>query len=251
MAFQPIVDVEAGKIYAYEALVRGVNNESALSVLSQVTDENRYAFDQGCRTTAIRLAQRLGLAETGAKLSINFMPGAVYNPTACIHLTVATAASVGFPLERLVFEITETEEVRDRQHMLSIFKEYRKHGFEIAMDDFGAGFCGLNLFAELTPDILKIDMELTRRIHLRPVAMATMRCLVQLCAELKIPLVAEGVETMEEYRALKECGIRLMQGYLLARPGFETLPAFVVPKEDRVSTGRIGPGFKGQVHTAA
>ncbi len=54
------------------------------SVLSKVTDENRYAFDQACRVTAIKLAKRLGLEKTSAKLSINFMPGAVYNPAACI-----------------------------------------------------------------------------------------------------------------------------------------------------------------------
>ena len=91
MAFQPIVDVVAECVFAYEALVRGPNEESAYSILSQVTDENRYAFDQRCRISAITLAGRLGMAQTGALLSINFMPGAVYSPSACIQLTVQRA----------------------------------------------------------------------------------------------------------------------------------------------------------------
>jgi EAL domain-containing protein (putative c-di-GMP-specific phosphodiesterase class I) len=103
MAFQPIVDTEARQVFAYEALVRGVNAESAYSILSQVTPENRYAFDQNCRVAAITLASKLGLAATEARLSINFMPGAVYSPAACIQLTLKTAKLVGFPLDRLIF----------------------------------------------------------------------------------------------------------------------------------------------------
>ena len=78
MAFQPIVDVETGRAFAYEALVRGPHGEPAMTVLSQVNEENRYAFDQSCRVQAISVASRLGLPDTGAFLAINFLPGAVY-----------------------------------------------------------------------------------------------------------------------------------------------------------------------------
>lgn len=139
IAFQPIVDVEAREVFAYEALVRGTNGESAFSVLSQVTKENRYAFDQNCRIVAITTAVRLGLAETGARLSINFMPAAVYSPSACIKLTLDTARSCKFPVDRLIFEITEGEEVRDKAHLRGIIDEYRRCGFQVALDDFGSG----------------------------------------------------------------------------------------------------------------
>lgn len=69
MAFQPIVDVEADTVYAYEALVRGPNGEPAETMLRQVIAENRYAFDQTCRVKAIPLAARLGLTNTSARLS--------------------------------------------------------------------------------------------------------------------------------------------------------------------------------------
>jgi EAL domain-containing protein (putative c-di-GMP-specific phosphodiesterase class I) len=172
MAFQPIVDVESVSIYAYEALVRGPKGESAWSVLSQVNEENRYAFDQSCRVKAIKLAAELNLIETGAKLSINFMPGAVYSPVACIKATLKAAQEVGFPCNRLIFEITEAETVRDREHLRNIVKEYQRIGFRVALDDLGAGYSGLNLLADLPTDIIKLDMDLTRDLHKRPAAMS-------------------------------------------------------------------------------
>lgn len=229
MAFQPIVDVDAERVFAFEALVRGLNNEPAGVVLSKVTDENRYAFDQSCRVKAITLASKLGIDQIGAKLSINFMPGAVYSPVACIQLTLQTAATVAFPLDHLIFEITEAEKVRDRQHIASIVSEYRRHGFQMALDDLGAGYSGLNLLADLSADIVKLDMDLVRDVHRRPAALAIVRSMAQLCKSLRIEIIAEGVETPDEYAALRGCGIRLMQGYLLAKPAFESLPAFTLP----------------------
>jgi EAL domain-containing protein (putative c-di-GMP-specific phosphodiesterase class I) len=230
MAFQPIVDVVESRVFAYEALVRGVKNEPAGLVMAQLTTENRYAFDQSCRVAAITLAARLGLHHTGARLSINFMPGAVYSPAACIRLTLETARAANFPLDLLIFEITEMEEVKDRDHVLNIAKEYRRHGFQMAIDDFGAGYSGLNLLADLNPEIVKLDMDLTRNLHNRPTAMTIVRSTVELCKELGMTCVAEGVETVEELRALRSCGIRFMQGYLLARPAFEALPPFTLPE---------------------
>ncbi len=231
MAFQPIVDIDANHVFAYEALVRGLHGESAWSILSQVTEANRYAFDQNCRVKAITLASELGIVPTGAKLSINFMPGAVYSPAACIQLTLNTAFLLSFPAHRLIFEITEAEEVKDRKHLVDIATEYHKHGFKMALDDFGAGYAGVNLLADLGPDILKLDMELTRNLHKRPISIAIVRAMVKLCDELGIAVIAEGIESMEEYRAVQDCGIHLMQGYLLARPGFESLPTFRLPSE--------------------
>ena len=120
MAFQPIVDIDRGEVYAYEALVRGPNGESAGSVLSQVNDQNRYYFDQAARVTAIRLAAELGIE---ANLSINFMPNAVYKPQACIRATMEAANIYDFDPRRLIFEVTEAERITDRSHLRSIFDE--------------------------------------------------------------------------------------------------------------------------------
>ena len=232
MAFQPIVDAETARVFAYEALVRGPENQSAASILAQVNPENQYQFDQSCRVAALRLATKLGLPETGAALSINFMPGAVYSPSACIQLTLKTARELGFPMDRLIFEITEAEEVQDPGHLSHIIEEYHRQGFRTAIDDFGAGYAGVNLLAEIRSEIVKLDMELTRNIHRRPRALAIVRSMVALCQSLGSEVVAEGIETVEEYGALRACGVRLLQGYLLARPSFESLPAFVLPPSE-------------------
>jgi EAL domain-containing protein (putative c-di-GMP-specific phosphodiesterase class I) len=229
MALQPIVDVSCGTVYAYEALARGPEGQPSGSVLSQVTETNRYAFDQTCRVKAITLASRLNLAATGAHLAINFMPGAVYAPVSCIQLTLRTAERLGFPLDKLIFEITEQEEVADRDHLRGIVAEYQRRGFKIAIDDFGAGFSNLCLLTDFPSDILKLDMALTRDLHRRPRAQQVLRHVVALAVSLGCKIVAEGVETVEEFTAIRDCGVSLMQGYLFARPAFEQLPAFEIP----------------------
>ncbi|MGI4755425.1 MAG: EAL domain-containing protein [Janthinobacterium lividum] len=229
MAFQPIVDVEAERVFAYEALVRGPRGEGASSILSQVTNENRYAFDQSCRVQAITLASKLGLAQTGAKLSINFIPGAVYSPAACIKLTLATAQKVSFPLNSLIFEITEGEQVQNPRHLQAIADEYRHHGFQVALDDFGVGFANIGLLADLPVDVLKLDMTLTRDLHLRPRASRLVRSIVEFCNDLGTTVIAEGIETAAEFHEVRRCGIRLVQGYLLAKPAFEELPSVTFP----------------------
>ncbi len=229
MAFQPIVDVVSGTVFAYEALARGPEDEGSAFVLDQVNDGNRYAFDQSCRVKAITLASRLGLASTGAMLSINFMPGAVYSPAACIQVTLKAARSLSFPLDRLIFEIVEAEKVRSSEHLMAIVDEYRSCGFKVALDDFGAGWCGVNLLATVSANIVKLDMALTRNLGRRPRAAAIVGAMVRLCKTLDIELMAEGIETVEEYRTLVDLGVHLMQGYLFARPAFEQLPEIRFP----------------------
>ena len=238
MAFQPIVNVETGNVYAYEALVRGPNGEGAGTVLSQLTELNRYSFDQSCRVEAIELASRLGLVETGACLSINFLPNAVYSPSACIQLTLKTARSLNFPLDRLIFEVTEGEQVRDPQHLQAIAREYHRHGFQLAIDDFGAGFANLNLLADLECSIVKLDMALIRGIHRRPRSETIVRSAVRLMQELGTTVIAEGIETLQEFNLLRDCGIQLMQGYMLAKPAFQALPPVTIPATNVL---RIGP----------
>lgn len=224
MAFQPIVDTATGKPFAYEALVRGLHGEGAATVLSQVTDETRYAFDQACRVKAIEGAMAAGLMDGDAKLSINFLPNAVYSPVACIQLTLRTARAQNMPLDRLMFEFTENEEMVSPQHVASIVETYKRMGFLVALDDFGAGHAGLDLFARFAPDLIKIDMALVRGIDQDTRRAAIVRGIVAICAELDTVVIAEGIETANEAKALSSLGVRYMQGFHFARPAFEALP---------------------------
>ncbi len=220
MAFQPIVNCRTREIFAHEALVRGLNNEGAGQIFEHVNDSNRYRFDQACRTKAIKLAAELGMKSL---LSINFMPNAVYRPELCIRTTLAAAEKYNFPIEQIIFEITESEKVDDLAHLRNIVDYYRQRGFKTAIDDFGAGYAGLNLLAEIQTDIMKLDMALLRNIDTRKSSQIIVRGIVQVCAELGMAVVAEGIETHEEYAVLRDMGIDLFQGYYFARPAFQSL----------------------------
>jgi EAL domain-containing protein (putative c-di-GMP-specific phosphodiesterase class I) len=229
MAFQPILDLESGEAFAYEALVRGPAGEGAAEVLARVTPENRYAFDQQCRVKAIETAAKAGILDTPARLSINFLPNAVYSPIACIQLTLRTAATTGFPTDRLIFEFTEQEEMADPEHVANIVRTYREMGFGTALDDFGAGHAGLGLLARFQPDIVKLDMALVRGIDSSLPRRIIVEAVGRMTREMGIVLVAEGIETEAELSALRALGVRYVQGYWLARPAFEALPAVSLP----------------------
>lgn len=221
MAFQPIVDRATRSIYAYEALVRGENGEGAGAVIARVTPDLLYRFDQTCRVRAITTAAALGLR---GKLSINFSPNAVYQPATCIRLTLAAAERCGFDTSRLIFETTEVERMRDTVHVVKIIRDYQARGFLTAIDDFGSGYAGLNLLAEFQPDIVKLDMALIRDVDRDAVRATITRGLARTCRELGCDVLAEGVETVAEYRTLRDMGIDKFQGYLFAKPALEALP---------------------------
>jgi EAL domain-containing protein (putative c-di-GMP-specific phosphodiesterase class I) len=238
MAFQPIVDSVTGLPFAFEALVRGSQGEGAGEVLARVTPKNRYAFDQQCRVAAIEGAVAAGILDTKAKLSINFLPNAVYSPAACIQLTLKTARATGFPTERLIFEFTENEEIADTDHVQNIVESYRKMGFATALDDFGAGYAGLGLLGKFQPDLIKLDMELIRDVDTNMPRRLIVESVVRLCDKLGIVVIAEGIETTGEYDVLRGLGIRYFQGFLLARPAFKALPPITLPGTGHEATGQ-------------
>ena len=219
-AYQPIVDVADRRIFAYEALVRGPEGEGAASVLAQVNERNRYRFDQACRVKAIKTAALLGMNE---RISINFLPNAVYKPEVCIRTTLEAARVHGFPTERIIFEVTEGERVEDGPWLATILREYKRCGFLTAIDDFGAGYAGLTLLADFTPDIIKLDMALVRAVDTSRSRQAIVRGIVRICQELEIQVIAEGIETAGERDFFLGEGVTLMQGYLFARPAFRAL----------------------------
>lgn len=222
MAFQPIVDMTARRVWGYEALVRGANGEGAGWVLGQVTDENRYRFDQSCRVKAITAAGEL-FHDPHLRLSINFMPNAVYEPAACIRTSLAAAEKVGFARDRISFEFTEDERL-DVNHMKRIIAEYKRLGFRVALDDFGSGYNGLGLLADFHPDTIKIDMHLVRGIDTSPARQVIVAGILGIARALDIDVIAEGVETEQEMAVLQAAGITLFQGYLFAKPALGRLP---------------------------
>lgn len=221
MAFQPIVNVAKRTIHGYEALVRDRITRTAYDVLKKVNSDNCHSFDQRCRTKAISLANQLGLE---SMLSINFLPNAVYKPEHCIRNTIRAAEVSGFPLERIMFEVTESEKPYDLEHLKGIFEYYKAKGFVTALDDFGAGYASLSMFSSFVPELIKLDISLVKNIQQDKVKQIVVNSVLDMAKQLNVTVLAEGVETIEEVRYFEQRGVELMQGFFFARPGYESLP---------------------------
>ena len=220
MAFQPIVNINTGQIFAHEALVRGLNNESSGQVFQYVNEQNRYRFDQICRVKAIELAAQLKI---DCLLSINFMANAICDPKLCIQTTLEAAELYEFPLKQILFEITEGEKVENLPLTQSIICHYQSSGFLTAIDDFGSGYAGLSLLADLQTDLIKLDIALVRDIHTSKSKQAIVKGILQVCRDLNIQIIAEGIETRDELNILRDFGVELFQGYFFAKPAFRAL----------------------------
>jgi EAL domain-containing protein (putative c-di-GMP-specific phosphodiesterase class I) len=220
-AFQPIVDAAKRIVISFEALVRGPRGESSADVLSQVRDGNRLGFDQACRRKAMSLASRLKLRGC---LNLNLFPHEAYRTGTEIRSTLEAAVACGIPAERIIFEVTESEPLTDHRRLIDIIRLHQHFGFQTALDDFGTGFSGLKLLVEYQPNYLKLDRNLIADIHESEVKQAIFQGIQLISRRLNILLMAEGVETPEEFDWLRREGVSYFRGFYFARPAFEALP---------------------------
>ncbi len=221
--FQPIVPAaDPGAVFAYECLLRGLDREGALVSPGPMFEAARGAgllfnLDRAARIKAIREASGLGLE---SNIFINFNPTSIYDPASCLKSTMTAIEESGLSHERIVFEVTESEHARDDRHLRNILDFYRKSGFRIALDDLGAGYGSLNLLAALRPDFVKLDAGLIRDVDHDPYRAAIASKLLELAKALGVTVIAEGVETEEQWRWLLDNGADFVQGFFFARPAF-------------------------------
>ena len=215
IAFQPIVNAATRTVYSQEALVRGNHGESAQALFLAVPPESLPRLDAMFRHEAIRLAGEQGLASL---LSLNVMPSALEQSAEVLIETLAAAEAAGLGADQLVLEITEGEIIIDLAGFAQTIDELRRSGLRFAIDDFGAGYAGLNLLADFQPDVVKLDMQLVRNIPSRGPRQAIVRGIARTCFDLGIDIIAEGVETEDEYLWFLDEGITLFQGFFIARP---------------------------------
>ncbi|NKE44702.1 EAL domain-containing protein [Roseomonas frigidaquae] len=238
-AFQPIVDVETGQTLAQEALVRGPGGEPAASVLGAILPEERYAADVEIRREAVAEAMRLGLPATGAALTLNIFPGCIGQPDCCASRTVAEAEAMGFPADRLVFEISEMEAVEDPQALAHALTALQRRGIRVALDDVGTGHARIPLLMLWRPDGAKIAREVIMGLDQDEARFERVRATLEQLQAFGMAPVVEGIETPGELAALRRLGVRAMQGYLFARPGFRALPVPVVPRPFGIRSAEI------------
>jgi EAL domain-containing protein (putative c-di-GMP-specific phosphodiesterase class I) len=227
-SFQPIVNVETKTVVAYEALIRGKNNELPSYVYSQIAKSDLVEFDQISRCEAIRLAAQLNIP---CQLHLNFMAACIQGSDVYLHATKEAFLTNHLSISQLVVEILEGEIIHDYFSFTKLINRYKGMGASVAIDDFGSGYSGLNLVANFQPDIIKLDREIIQNIEFYGPRQAIIKATILMCESLGIDIIAEGVETISEYKWLKKNGIYLFQGYLFAKPGFECLPQVIYPDE--------------------
>ncbi len=227
-AFQPILHFPSRAIYSYEALLRGRQNQPAEFILENIPVEDRPQFHEQCRIDAVSMARRLGIK---TKLNINFPPSSLKSSPTAIASILKSAEDNDMAPSDIILEILESEIIRDYKEFRENILDYRRSGMVFALDDFGAGYAGLNLLAEYQPDFVKLDMMLIRNIDRNGPRQAIIHGIIRTCIELGIDIIAEGVETVEEYIWLRNQGIEYFQGFLLARPALEKLQTdFFMPE---------------------
>jgi EAL domain-containing protein (putative c-di-GMP-specific phosphodiesterase class I) len=214
MAFQPITNAATGEVFGYEALLR--SEEPSMpnpgAVLEAAERLGRYN-DLG-RSVRAKVCESVGSAPPGAAIFINLHPRDLLDEE-----LVSSASPLSSIAPRVILEITERaslDDIPDARHRIS---ELRDLGFRIALDDLGAGYAGLNSFAQLEPEFVKLDMSLIRDIHKSPVKQKLVRSMTELCKDMGITVVAEGIELSEERDSVVDLDCDLMQGYFFARPG--------------------------------
>ncbi len=219
MAFQPIVDTRRRDVFAWQATIQGP--DASPPGIQAMAPEEVYAFDLACRVGVMERATHLGMTE---RLAIRFAPRSIYAPDVHIRHTVDAARRLGFPSDRLIFEVSEEERVMDPEHFVDSLGRYRSRGLATALDNYGAGYAGLSLLADFQPDLIKLDSGLVRDIHINRVKRSIAAGTVTTARALGTLIIAQGVECRDELDVLQELGIHLFQGNLFARPALETLP---------------------------
>lgn len=223
VAFQPIVRFDSGEVFAYEALARPDHPAFAgpLPLFAAAEAEGLC----GPLGRLLRQLSVEGCPDT--RLFLNIHPreldeGYLVRPDDALYLH-------DLPV---YLEITESLPLHLFPHYKATLAEVKSRGVRIAIDDLGAGYSNLKYIADLEPAVVKIDRDLVTAMHLNERLIRLVQSIVRLCESLDAEVVAEGIETVEEYEVLREVGVHYGQGYLLARPAFPPPPlAFPVEKK--------------------
>jgi EAL domain-containing protein (putative c-di-GMP-specific phosphodiesterase class I) len=227
MVYQPVVDLETRKPFAYEALVRAkpADFESPMALFAAAVAES-------CTGELGRMIRQMSIEGCpDYPLFLNIHPAELNE-----HWVVRPDDPIYQHAHDIYLEITESVPLSHFQLCQTILAEVRhRPGVFLVVDDLGAGYSNLKYIADLHPRVVKLDRELIAGLVIGSRLFKLVRAIVQMCRELDALVVAEGIETRAELEAVIHCGAQFGQGYLLARPAFP-LPSVTWPSGSRAST---------------
>ncbi|MCE9578218.1 MAG: EAL domain-containing protein [Deltaproteobacteria bacterium] len=242
--YQPIVHMQTGEIFGFEALTRGPRHTSMESpaTLFAVADEVDLTFelDRACFRGALRGA--VGL-EPIHRLFVNLLPLSFYD-TAFIEIEISRLLeAANLTPANIVFEITERLAIENFTSFRRALATYTAMGFGVAIDDVGTRHSNLETVMALRPHFIKISDVLTRGVARSTVKREMLRSLGHIAEAIDAVIVAEGIEGADDLHALHELNIGYGQGYFFARPGppFPRLRASVRRAIRTLSSGSRAP----------
>jgi EAL domain-containing protein (putative c-di-GMP-specific phosphodiesterase class I) len=244
VAMQPVVDLRNRRVFSHESLLRSKVPElkSPLTII-----ESAIANDfMGTLGRSLREMSIAACPDTALFINVNpaeFDEGWLVRPDDPI-----------FRHDHPVFlEITESVPLSHYRMCHGVLKEIRSKGVFLAIDDLGAGYSNFKYIADLAPEVVKLDRELIAGVNKEPRLFKLMRSIVRLCEDMGAKVVAEGIETIDELKAVVDSGAHYGQGYLLARPALP-IPQVNWEAVDKVTGGggtggtgggQAGPGGRG------
>nr|WP_218645224.1 EAL domain-containing protein [Aquitalea sp. LB_tupeE] len=218
IVYQPIVQLARHEIIGYEALTR-FSGEPVRTPDVWFNEAAEVNLQEELELVTISKAlQGLTHLPGDTYLSLNASPATIVKPS-------LTRLLAGYPLDRLMLEVTEHTSVDDYARMIEAIRPLRACGMKLAVDDAGAGYASFRHILKLQPDIIKLDISLIRQIDSHTECRALAGALIRFAEETGSKVVAEGVETVEELQALRKLEVNNAQGYLLGRPAsLDALP---------------------------
>lgn len=218
-AFQPVICASERKVYGYEALLRGPQAEPPWYIFERLETRNKPAFEQLINLCAIEYSRRLN---NSGYLFLNVTSEYLIEDKGEYLIELSRRGTNPLRPSDVILEISESSSPKIKL-LTNVLNRLRSAGFNIALDDFGAGYAGLNVLVDINPDLIKLDMHLIRSIHESGMRQAVLHSILAFCEAVGILVLAEGVETEEEYRFLRSKGIDLFQGFLFAKPKVDFL----------------------------
>lgn len=217
--FQPILDFRVRSILGYEALIRGPEGSALYRPDRLFAEAARSGLllelEHLCRLASLRAfaAQRLS-----GRLFLNISPNSLLDPRLSDSVLRDLLSDLGLTSNRIVFELTENQQITDMPGIQEALLHFRGRGFQIAIDDLGEGFANLRMWSVLRPEFVKIDKHFVHGIADDRINYHFVRAMQDLAEICNASLIAEGIERHEDFICIRDMGIACGQGYFIARP---------------------------------